>query len=156
MTVGLTPTPQLGTLGRKQEAHPHPDLQPSSVSLLTKKGGVAPEKIPLALPQRKVWKPGVTCSREPGWNSIKNSPCKGRAGLTNPTWLPLSTRPFWNPEDSTIPHSSLWPCPSLQCQLGLQPRVSCGQAGQDSSQRSARSEQKSQPAPNLFSCPRPL
>lgn len=131
MTVGLTPTPQLGTLGRKQEAHPHPDLQPSSVSLLTKKGGVAPEKIPLALPQRKVWKPGVTCSREPGWNSIKNSPCKGRAGLTNPTWLPLSTRPFWNPEDSTIPHSSLWPCPSLQCQLGLQPRVSCGQAGQD-------------------------
>lgn len=131
MTVGLTPTPQLGTLGRKQEAHPHPDLQPSSVSLLTKKGGVASEKIPLALPQRKGWKPGVTRSREPGWNSlIKNSPCKGRAGLTNPTWLPFPQGPSGTLRTLLSPTAAFGPCPAL-VSLGPQPRVSCGQAGQD-------------------------
>lgn len=35
------------------------------------------------------------------------------------------------PENTTIPHSSLWPLPLVLVSLGPQPRVSCSQAGQD-------------------------
>ena len=35
------------------------------------------------------------------------------------------------PENTTIPHSSLWPLPLALVSLGPQPRVSCSQAGQD-------------------------
>lgn len=88
---------------------------------------------------------------------LKNRPRRGRAGLTNSALLPAPTGPFL-PEDSP-PHPPPQPLASAPlCRfLGPQPRVSCSQAGQDGQREvSELRAEKSQPAPNPVSCPRPL
>lgn len=62
--TGPHPTPQLGTVGRKQEAHSHPETQPSSGSAPSQAGRGWPEKTDV-----KGRKLGVTPCLELGWNS---------------------------------------------------------------------------------------
>lgn len=141
--AGPHPTPQLGTVGRKQEAHSHPDSQPSSVSAPGQAGRVAEKKTTDPPADVKGRKLGVTPCLELGWNSLKTVLFKGEQGSPIP-WARPFHKALLNPEDTLSRTAAFGPCPPSV--VGSQPRVSCSQ-GRTGSQRSARSEQKSQPPP---------